>query len=274
MLWVLKGVALDIVNENVEMGVVEQSFTLATDHGSVPGIMWFPEGSNDPRPTILIGHGGTQHKRALNVLALARRFVRHLGFAAVALDAPGHGDRITDPEDAERRRVALQARLSGERSRTQPTFSTEESTAWIRRTELGGAEWRALLDDLDAHGAGRTYGYWGVSMGTLIGLPFVASDSRVSAAVLGLAGLGSTPGGEVFGASARSLRVPILFVFQWDDELMTRESGLALFDAIGSAEKTMHVHPGGHIHTPLFERSAYQEFFHRHLGTSTTTSTN
>jgi hypothetical protein len=59
-----------------------------------------------------------------------------------------------------------------------------------------------------------------------------------------------------------------VFVFQWDDELMSRESGIALFDAIGSAEKTLQVNPGGHVAMPLFERDAAEAFVHRHLLTS------
>jgi len=73
---------------------------------------------------------------------------------------------------------------------------------------------------------------------------------------------------SIFEEAARSLDIPILFVFQWHDELMTRESGLALFDAIGSQEKTMHVNPGGHVQMPLFEREAAEAFFVRHLGTA------
>jgi hypothetical protein len=102
-------------------------------------------------------------------------------------------------------------------------------------------------------------------MGTAIGLPFVSSEPRISAAVLGLAGMNNRPGADAFEKAARALRIPILFVFQWDDELMNRESGLALFDAIGSDEKTMHINPGGHVGTPLFEREAYELFFKRHL---------
>ena len=59
--------------------------------------------------------------------------------------------------------------------------------------------------------------------------------------------------------------IPILFMFQWDDELMTRESGIGLFDAIGSTDKAMHVHPGGNVQTPLYERDTYDAFFARHL---------
>ncbi len=201
-----------------------------------------------------------------NVLALARRFVRHLGYSAVALDAPGHGDRITDPEEAERRRRALQDRIAAGPGGGERVLGPEEASEWVERTTKGVAEWKALLDELDAQRAGMRYGYWGVSMGTAIGLPFVAEEPRVAAAVLGLAGLGNRPGSERFESSARSLRAPVLLVLQWNDELVGQQEGLALFDAIGSSEKTAHIHPGGHVETPLFERDAYEAFFLRHLG--------
>jgi hypothetical protein len=105
-------------------------------------------------------------------------------------------------------------------------------------------------------------------MGTAIGLPFVASEPRITAAVLGLAGLRDLPGGGGLEAAARSLTIPVLFLFQWDDELMTRESGIALFDAFGSREKSMHVNPGGHVQIPPFERDSAEQFFARHLGVS------
>ena len=103
---------MEVLSEKTEKGVVEQRFDLRVDGETVPGIRWCPEHAGAPRPTILIGHGGTQHKRVPNVLGLARRFVRHLGYGAVALDAPGHGERITDPTQAERRRQAIQARIA------------------------------------------------------------------------------------------------------------------------------------------------------------------
>jgi len=258
---------MEIVSEVVEKGVVERRFDLKVDDEVVPGIAWLPEAAaaGSRVPTILIGHGGTQHKRVPNVLGLARRFVRHLGFAAVAIDAPGHGERITDQAAADAARKRLEGRIaSGER---RMDLSPEEVKAWVARTARGVVDWKATADDVLAQpwSDGRL-GYWGVSMGTAIGLPYVASDPRVSCAVLGLAGNGLRPGANDFDAAARSLTIPILFVFQWDDELMTRESGLALFDAIGSKEKTMHINPGGHVATPLFERDSYNAFFKRHLG--------
>ena len=268
---------MDIVSEKAEKGVVERRFDVkacahdgerGVDDEVVPGIMWLPDGSPEPRPTILIGHGGTQHKRVPNVLGLARRFVRHLGYNAVAIDAPGHGDRVTDAASADATRARLQQRIAegaGGASRGMQ-LSPEEAKAWVERTRRGVIEWKAVVDDIaeSEHSNGKI-GYWGVSMGTAIGLPFVAAEPRIDAAVIGLAGLSNRPGADDFERAARSLTIPILFVFQWDDELMTRESGIGLFDAIGSSQKTMHVNPGGHVATPLFERDAYDAFFTRHL---------
>jgi pimeloyl-ACP methyl ester carboxylesterase len=256
---------MDFVEEINEKGVIEQRFDLKVESEVVPGILWRPADKPEGVPTILIGHGGTLHKRAPGVLGLARRFVRHLGFAAVAIDAPGHGDRVTDPEAAATQRRNLEQRIASGPTGRPFEIPPEQAKAWVERTTRGVAEWKALLDDLPSTGLSGPFGYWGVSMGTAIGLPFVASEPRISAAVLGLAGLGNRPGQQAFEAAAKSLSIPILFVFQWDDELMNRESGLALFDAIGSKEKTMHINPGGHVQTPLFERDDYELFFKRHL---------
>ncbi len=41
--------------------------------------------------------------------------------------------------------------------------------------------------------------------------------------------------------------------------------GAGLFDAIGSAEKTLHANPGGHMNVPMFEADSSERFFARHL---------
>ena len=88
-------------------------------------------------------------------------------------------------------------------------------------------------------------------MGTMLGLPLVAADERMSAAVLGACGF--TGPGAVRGrfaerhrADALNVMCPVMFVVQWDDEIFDRDGALELFHAIGSSDKRMHVHPGKH----------------------------
>ena len=189
---------------------------------------------------------------------LAVQFVRNLGVGVVALDAPDHGDRIVDREAAKAARdAAIRNAATGRRGLDPDTLA-----AMAKRAEQHVIEWRALLDDLqtDDRWAAGPFGWWGVSMGTTHGIPVVAHDRRITAAVFGLNAL--QPTNE---ADARSITVPILFLNQSDDELMTRDVALALWDAFGSKEKTMHINPGGHVQVPRFERDASEAFFRRHL---------
>src|SRR5918993_3360335 len=81
-------------SSSVVDGVRERAFRV----GDVPGLLWDAETGLAPVPLILLAHGGGQHKAAPGIVARARRFVTELGGAAVAIDAPGHGDRPQDPE--------------------------------------------------------------------------------------------------------------------------------------------------------------------------------
>jgi dienelactone hydrolase len=229
---------------------------------TVPGIHWLPADAPGPHPTVCIGHGGFQHKRIDNVLELARQLVAHLGVGVVALDAPEHGDRITDPDGAAR---ALAAVSGGDPAERRRYLGARARAAMAERAEGHVAEWRALLDHLqtDPRWAAGPFGWWGVSMGTTHGLPLAARDARIAAAVFGLNAL--RPGDDDWARQAAAVTIPVLFLNQWDDELMTREASVALWEALGSREKTMHVNPGRHVQVPRFERDASEDFFRRHL---------
>jgi pimeloyl-ACP methyl ester carboxylesterase len=251
---------MEIVDEVCEKGVIERRFNLTVNGETVPGIHWLPEAVTDPHPTVLIGHGGTQHKRVPNVLGLARTLVRHGGYGVVALDAPGHGDRMT--EEQKKERAELLDRRSGDRL---APLSERRIRAMSGVASQAVAEWKALLDELatNPEWAQGPFGYWGVSMGTAFGVPLLASEPRIVAAVLGLGAL--REGNERQREQAALITIPLLFLFQWDDELMTREGGLALWDAFGAEEKTAHINPGPHVGIPLFERDAALAFYRRHL---------
>jgi dienelactone hydrolase len=210
-----------------------------------------------------MGHGGSQHKKVDTLLARARRYVRHFGYAVAAIDAPGHGDRVT-AEEAAARVAAIQQRIA-ERRTVDPQIIREMAERALRAVP----EWQATLDalqKLDMIGAAGPVGYWGVSMGTAIGVPFIASEPRITAAVLGLNGL--INGNQAMAGPAARITIPVEFVLQADDELVPRDAGIALFDAFGSAEKTLHVNPGGHLGIPMFERDSWERFYLRHLGSA------
>lgn len=233
-------------------GVREQSFQV----GDVPCVLWTPQDAAGPRPVILLGHGGGQHKKAPGVEFRAHRFVRELGVAAVCVDVPNHGDRTDERYD--RLAAESQARLAAGEDLSSVIAEFQEMAA-----QQTVPEWRAVLDavqDLDHVGTGPV-GYWGISLGCGLGVPFVAAEPRVTAAVLGLGG--------AFGSVAElagKITVPVQFLVQWDDERVPRDRSLALFDALGSAEKTLHANPGKHMdELPPDELDSTTRFFGRHL---------
>ncbi|SOE11020.1 Dienelactone hydrolase [Streptomyces sp. 2323.1] len=233
-------------------GVREQLFTL----GEIPGVLWTPEGAAGTRPLVLLGHGGGQHKKAPGIVARARRFVAECDFAVAALDVPGHGDR---PKDEEYDRIATENQARVAAGAELAPLIAEFQALVARRTV---PEWQAVLgavQGLDHVGTGPV-GYWGVSLGCGLGVPFVAAEPRVRAAVLGLGGASASA-----GAAAR-ITVPVEFLVQWDDERVPRAQSLALFDALASAEKTLHANPGKHGELPAFELDSTLRFFARHLG--------
>jgi len=52
-------------------------------------------------------------------------------------------------------------------------------------------------------------GYWGVSLGGAIGVPLVAAEPRITAAVFGLVGQ------ETLAEAAAQVSVPVQFLLQW-----------------------------------------------------------
>ncbi|MBD0696132.1 alpha/beta hydrolase [Streptomyces sp. CBMA123] len=242
---------MHFTSETSSDGVVERRFVL----DGVPGMLWHPDGSGlGGRPLVLLGHGGGQDK--LGPRERARRCAARFGWAAVAIDAPGHGERA---------RTAQDERFATETG--QLLAAGRPISAWVARhtaalAERAVPEWRAVLDALEGAGGEGLgpVGYWGLSLGTVIGIPLAAVEPRIVAAVFGLAGHAALV------EPARQVTVPVEFVLQWDDELQPREGALALYGALGSGERSLHANPGGHLAVPEFEVAASEGFLRRHLG--------
>ncbi len=236
----------------IEGRVAERRFEVVRAGEAIPGVLWTPAAATRALPLVLLGHGGSGHKRSDRMLELGIRFARDRGFAAAAIDGPGHGDRggLTSTDDPAYRAI------------------------WQRPDNVPGmvADWRATLDalsELEAIDAGRV-GYWGMSMGTMFGLPFVAAEPRIRAAVLGKAGLtGSSVDRSKIAphlrAAAPLVTCPTYFHVQWDDERFDRYSSLFLFDQIGAAEKELHTFRGLHAAMTPQALEGSIAFLARHL---------
>ena len=87
---------MHFVEDIVAKGVRERRFDIERQGRVVPGLLWTPPDAEGSRPLVLIGHGASGSKREDYVVALGRRLVRHLGYAAVAIDGPVHGARRPD----------------------------------------------------------------------------------------------------------------------------------------------------------------------------------
>jgi predicted esterase len=117
-----------------------------------------------------------------------------------------------------------------------------------RATSLTGRGYAvAVVRSLDGVPAvlaehGGPVGFWGLSQGARVGLPLLAAEPRIAAAVLGLAD------GPI--ASAPLVTAPVLFYNQSDDDMIEPGACRALFDALGSADKTLVENPGGHLDLP------------------------
>lgn len=215
-------------------GVCSRGFAIERGGQSIPGVLWQPAALSSPQPLILMGHGGSGHKRNSRMIMLGKLFATAYGWSAAAIDGPVHGARgpVTEAGHPAYRQM------------------------WQRPDVVDSmiADWRATLDALAALDtvASNRVGYWGVSMGTMFGLPFVASDERVRVAVLGKAGMSGSSVersgiDKHFKRYAAQVKVPVLFTMQWDDERFERAGQLALFDLLGANDKRLHAYPGQHV---------------------------
>jgi dienelactone hydrolase len=239
-------------SEHGSDGVLERGFTVDRGGEAIPGVLWRPEKSKGPLPLVLLGHGGSGHKRNDRMTMLGQLFSGSYEWCAAAIDGPVHGDRgpVTHSDDPEYRAL------------------------WQRENpvQIMVDDWKAVLDalsGLDPVDPARI-GYWGQSMGTMFGIPFVASEPRIRVAVLGKAGMtGMSPTrsgiAPYFEKYAPMVTQPVLFNVQWDDERFDRDGQFDLYDRLGSTDKRLHAYPGMHADNgpEAFETQA--DFLKRYL---------
>ncbi|WP_033823992.1 dienelactone hydrolase family protein [Kitasatospora sp. MBT63] len=238
--------------QRLDEGVLEREFTL----GEIPGVLWTPgsASASAPAPLILLGHPGGLNMMYPRLLGRARQCAAD-GFAAATIELPGSGDRPRSAATEEARADLRRAMQAGE-----PVGAEIVDRLVLPLVERSVPEWQAALDAL--LGLPEIGGPVGYSGGVIaIGTRLAVVEPRIAAAVL-------FAGSFVPAASyedARKVTIPLHVLLQWDDEGNDRQASLDLFDAFGSAEKTLNANLGGHTGVPQFAGDAAAQFFARHL---------
>ncbi|MGN8026280.1 dienelactone hydrolase family protein [Microbacterium sp. 22242] len=235
-------------------GIVERDLVV----NGIPGILWTPgsASASAPVPLILLGHpSGPGLARMRPRLDGRARAAAELGFASVAIELPGNGDRPALPDLESARAELRQALDAGER----PSEEVIDRLV-LPLVDKAVPEWRAALDELLAlPEIGGPVAYSGGVLA--IGIRLAAVDERIVAAGLFA---GSYVPLSMFD-EARRVTIPLHVLLQWDDEGNDRQRALDVFDAFGSAEKTLQANLGGHTGVPAHAGEDAGRFFARHL---------
>ena len=217
-----------------------------TDHRKITGCLWAPE--QDAREGVIVTflHGASGSRLQAPIPYLANSFAAS-GIASLAIDGPVHGLR----KKLDGGRLALYAEMS------KPRAFDHLFKDWELALKLAEDKLQYSI---------RAVTYFGLSMGTFFGVPYLANrqlnEETTIAAVLGLMG----PSGVVSPFRKRLLRdassvhCSLRFLLQQDDEMFSREGCLELYDALASPTKTFRQNPGKHAAVPLFEFDRSFEF--------------
>ena len=212
------------------MGCAFHELTIRRSSVNIPVALWLPTEGSRPFPLVLVGHGGSGHKTSDLVLDTVEKLVDPLKIAVLAIDGPVHGARRGDSKDG----VAARQ---------------EFRDLWSRGGEIDAMveDWKAALDEVCGRPEidPKRIAWYGISMGTAYGLPLVAADVRIRAAVLGMWGTCRKPS-ERLEKDALNVQIPVLFQTKSEDEIFTMEGQSALFNLLKSSRKRIVSYPGGH----------------------------
>lgn len=213
----------------------------------ITGAVWLPREPAAGKTLMCFGHGASGDRYQPPIPHLAGRFIHEAGLPVLSIDGPVHG---------------LRQLGEGGRKAFGPEFRRDSALADMTD------DWHlaiAAVQAMPAVGHGKL-AYFGLSMGTIFGIPLIASRNDVSVATLGLFGVqDSFPHGEAFMTAARAIDCPLLFLMQLEDELFDRGGYLRIFDAFASKDKRLHANPGLHPEIPAEEIDFAFDFLVSHI---------
>ena len=77
--------------------------------------------------------------------------------------------------------------------------------------------------------------------------------------------MGVGGGGRSYEEKAKTITIPLQFMVQWQDELISPDRCIALYETFGSTDKTLLANQGAHAAVPPFMFAINDDFFQRHL---------
>ena len=223
-------------------------FRISTDSGrEITGALWIPD--NHSQTTLsCFGHGASGDRFQWPIPDLAARASIEANTISLSMDGPFHG--LRQPEEGNPRQLFVQGLVEG-------SVIDDMSSDWKLAIAAISSEFNLRVE--------RTT-YFGLSMGTILGLPFLAAHDSVCAVVLGLAGTSDRiPGSKRLTEAAGNLAASVLFLMNLQDETFSREASLNLFDSIASEEKRLHANAGPHNLLPEDEITLIGDFLRDHL---------
>ena len=218
----------------------------------VPASIWTPKNRTHLLPVVLVGHGGSGHRKSQLVLDIVCDVVIQHQIAVVAIDGPVHG---------ERRSVFMDG----------PVVRQEFRDIWASGLSIDPMveDWKSCIDylyqfpEIDLN----RIGWYGISMGTAYGIPLIADDSRIKVASLGMWGT-CRPPTERLVADAKKISIPVLFQVKENDEIFTQSGQEDLYANISSKEKMYKTYPGGHTDPKDKQLNEIIQFLSQHLQTN------
>ncbi|SVD47801.1 uncharacterized protein METZ01_LOCUS400655 [marine metagenome] len=216
---------IDMTEDNVS-GLRRVRFQLKVDDEIVPGLLQIPD-KEGPFPLVFIQHPGLASKDEIYISGTAKKWAEQYGWACVALDAPGHGERAIEN--------ALDALRDAEKASIMSKQFAKEITVTID----------TLANEFPINM--RAIGYWGFSLGALLGVQACALDQRFRASVLAAAGTSPLTGKLTNDVLKGLQETAILLLAKTEDEVIPKDSTESLFSDIQCRRKELRWLPGGHF---------------------------
>jgi pimeloyl-ACP methyl ester carboxylesterase len=225
-----------------------QEFYVSSDtNRTVTGALWLPA-NNSAELLMVFGHGASDDRYQAPICELAARFVNEANIAVLSMDGPVHGLRQVGPGGRE----ALGQEFA------RPSCIDDMVTDWDIAI--------SAITDREELNISKL-AYFGLSMGSIFGIPLVAHRNDFVVATLGLLGSSGAVSflGDRITEDAAKISIPVLYLMQLEDELFDRQGYLDVFDHLASQDKRLHANPGLHPEVPQEEVDFSFEFMMKYI---------